>query len=223
MDRGGSRARGERDRRCTCGPASPSTMASSRCSSIGRPGWTCVVTATSSWTTSDRPSCGPFRAAPSTDTSCAPSSARSRVRPGCQSTRLLRETDLAGWMARSPWRRPPRAREMPERTAAPRAPAGASRSRQRHHAPRPLVRRPVRLDGAARRPGDRGLDRGAGGRHARRVLDGVPGTRLAAGGGRSIRALRAAVAPDPRRDRRDASSCGRRTPATRSSSSCCGA
>ncbi|HVQ22792.1 MAG TPA: HD domain-containing protein [Candidatus Saccharimonadia bacterium] len=27
-------------------------------------------------------------------------------RPGCQSTRLLRETDLAGWMARSPWRRP---------------------------------------------------------------------------------------------------------------------
>ena len=27
-------------------------------------------------------------------------------RPGCQSTRLLRETDLAGWMARSPWQRP---------------------------------------------------------------------------------------------------------------------
>jgi len=25
-------------------------------------------------------------------------------RPGCQSTRLLHETDLAGWMARSPWR-----------------------------------------------------------------------------------------------------------------------
>ena len=28
------------------------------------------------------------------------------VRPGCQSTRLLHETDLAGWMARSPWQRP---------------------------------------------------------------------------------------------------------------------
>lgn len=28
------------------------------------------------------------------------------VRPGCQSTRLLHETGLAGWMARSPWRRP---------------------------------------------------------------------------------------------------------------------
>ena len=26
------------------------------------------------------------------------------VRPGCQSTRLLRESDLAGWMGRSPWR-----------------------------------------------------------------------------------------------------------------------
>ncbi|HEY8168061.1 MAG TPA: HD domain-containing protein [Candidatus Limnocylindrales bacterium] len=25
------------------------------------------------------------------------------LRPGCQSTRLLHETDLAGWMARSPW------------------------------------------------------------------------------------------------------------------------
>jgi hypothetical protein len=30
------------------------------------------------------------------------------VRPGCQSTRLLHETDLAGWMGRSPWRTPPR-------------------------------------------------------------------------------------------------------------------
>jgi hypothetical protein len=28
-------------------------------------------------------------------------------RPGCQSTRLLHETDLAGWMARSPWRNAP--------------------------------------------------------------------------------------------------------------------
>jgi hypothetical protein len=25
------------------------------------------------------------------------------VRPTCQSARLLHETDLAGWMARSPW------------------------------------------------------------------------------------------------------------------------
>ena len=31
-----------------------------------------------------------------------------RVRPGCQSARLLQETDLAGWMARSPWRVVPR-------------------------------------------------------------------------------------------------------------------
>jgi hypothetical protein len=26
------------------------------------------------------------------------------IRPGCQSSRLLHEVDLAGWMARSPWR-----------------------------------------------------------------------------------------------------------------------
>ena len=26
------------------------------------------------------------------------------IRPGCQSTRLLHESDLAGWMAHSPWR-----------------------------------------------------------------------------------------------------------------------
>jgi HD domain len=32
------------------------------------------------------------------------------LRPGCQSTRLLRETDLAAWMARSPWQRPPEPR-----------------------------------------------------------------------------------------------------------------
>jgi hypothetical protein len=25
------------------------------------------------------------------------------IRPGCQSARLLHQTDLAGWMARSPW------------------------------------------------------------------------------------------------------------------------
>ena len=31
------------------------------------------------------------------------------VRPGCQSARLLHETDLAGWMARSPWRATARA------------------------------------------------------------------------------------------------------------------
>ena len=30
------------------------------------------------------------------------------ARPGCQSTRLLHETDLASWMARSPWRVAPR-------------------------------------------------------------------------------------------------------------------
>ena len=30
-----------------------------------------------------------------------------RLRPGCQSARLLIDTDLAGWMARSPWRRRP--------------------------------------------------------------------------------------------------------------------
>ncbi len=30
------------------------------------------------------------------------------VRPGCQSTRLLHETDLAGWMSRSRWRSEPR-------------------------------------------------------------------------------------------------------------------
>ena len=28
------------------------------------------------------------------------------IRPGCQSSRLLHEVDLAGWMARSPWRDP---------------------------------------------------------------------------------------------------------------------
>jgi hypothetical protein len=26
------------------------------------------------------------------------------IRPGCQSSRLLHEVDLAGWMDRSPWR-----------------------------------------------------------------------------------------------------------------------
>jgi hypothetical protein len=29
------------------------------------------------------------------------------ARPGCQSARLLNETDLAGWMARSPWAQRP--------------------------------------------------------------------------------------------------------------------
>jgi hypothetical protein len=29
------------------------------------------------------------------------------IRPTCQSARLLHETDLAGWMARSPWARGP--------------------------------------------------------------------------------------------------------------------
>ncbi len=28
-------------------------------------------------------------------------------RPGCESSRLLRDSDLAGWMARSPWRSTP--------------------------------------------------------------------------------------------------------------------
>jgi hypothetical protein len=28
------------------------------------------------------------------------------IRPGCQSSRLLHEVDLAGWMDRSPWRDP---------------------------------------------------------------------------------------------------------------------
>ena len=56
-----------------------------------------------------------------------------------------------------------------------------------------------------------------------RVLRRGAGTRLAAGRGRSLGALRAAVAADSAPGRTDASSSGRPTPATRSSSSCCGA
>ena len=49
-------------------------------------------------------------------------------RPTCQSARLLHETDLAGWMARSPWRGPSNASQTGRAGAAERSLARAGRA-----------------------------------------------------------------------------------------------
>src|SRR5439155_5082798 len=81
-----------------------------------------------------------------------------------------------------------------------RIPHGAPRCEYRLHAARELVQRSLRVAGAARRSGGRGVDRGAGGRHAFSAERGA--ARLAAGGGRSFKALFAAVTADSRRTER---------------------
>src|SRR5207248_10591207 len=66
----------------------------------------------------------------------------------------------------------------PPREEATGVPDHSTRSGERLHAARPAVRRSVRVAGTARRSGDPGVDRRAGGRHAR-AAERCARTRLA--------------------------------------------